>query len=64
MNVGHDDMFPRYGTSLALRRQSARDTGLRIDHFLLSPGIAARLVAAGVDREARSWEKSSYDAPA
>jgi exonuclease III len=35
---------------------------LRIDHFLLSPEIAARLIAS-VDREKRSWEKSSDHAP-
>jgi len=45
------------------RNAFARDAGLRIDHFLLSPAIAARLAAAGVDREARSWEKSSDHAP-
>lgn len=41
----------------------ARDAGLRIDHFLLSPDIAKRLTAAGVDRFARAWEKSSDHAP-
>jgi exodeoxyribonuclease-3 len=45
------------------RNAFARDAGLRIDHFLLSPAVAGRLVAAGVDREARSWEKSSDHAP-
>src|SRR5215831_6371603 len=33
------------------RNAFARDAGLRIDHLLLSPPIAGRLVAAGVDRE-------------
>ena len=37
----------------------ARDAGLRIDHFLLSPALADRLVSGDVDREARSWEKAS-----
>jgi exodeoxyribonuclease III len=41
-----------------------RDAGLRIDHLLLNPGLAARLLAAGVDREVRGWEKSSDHAPA
>src|SRR5437588_580583 len=41
----------------------ARDAGLRIDHLLLSPSVAKRLVAAGVDREVRSWEKTSDHAP-
>src|SRR4249919_2181999 len=31
-----------------------RDAGLRIDHLLLSPKLAKRLVAAGVDRFARA----------
>ena len=41
----------------------SRDAGLRIDHFLLSPQIANRLIAAGVDREVRGWGKSSDHAP-
>lgn len=40
-----------------------RNAGLRIDHFLLSPHVSKRLVAAGVDREVRGWEKSSDHAP-
>lgn len=40
-----------------------RDAGLRIDHFLLSPQLDKRLVAAGVDRNVRGWEKSSDHAP-
>jgi exodeoxyribonuclease-3 len=40
-----------------------RNAGLRIDHFLLSPQPAGRLVAAGVDRDVRGWEKSSDHAP-
>jgi exodeoxyribonuclease III len=41
----------------------SRNAGLRIDHFLLSPDLAKRLEAAGVDREVRGWEKSSDHAP-
>lgn len=41
----------------------ARDDGIRIDHVLLSPTIAGRLAAAGVDRGVRGWEKSSDHAP-
>jgi len=41
-----------------------RDAGLRIDHLLLSAKLARRLVAAGVDREPRSWDKTSDHAPA
>ena len=45
------------------RNNFARDAGLRIDHLLLSPSMAGRLVKAGVDREIRGWEKSSDHAP-
>lgn len=45
------------------RNAFARDAGLRIDHFLLSPDIAARLSAAGVDREVRGWDHTSDHAP-
>ena len=46
------------------RNAYARNAGIRIDHFLLSPQISGRLVGAGVDREVRGWEKSSDHAPA
>jgi exodeoxyribonuclease-3 len=45
------------------RNAFGRNAGLRIDHLLLSPSIASRLVAAGVDREVRGWEKASDHAP-
>ena len=40
-----------------------RDHGIRIDHALLSPELADRLVAAGVDKEYRGREKASDHAP-
>ncbi len=40
-----------------------RDHGFRIDHMLLSPECADRLVAAGVDKEYRGREKASDHAP-
>lgn len=40
-----------------------RNAGLRIDHFLLSSHVSSRLLAAGVDRDVRGWEKSSDHAP-
>ena len=46
------------------RNAFARDAGLRIDHLLLSPSLKNRLVAGGVAREVRSWEKTSDHAPA
>jgi exodeoxyribonuclease III len=36
-----------------LRNRWPRDAGLRLDHLLLSPVIAPRLKAAGVDRDVR-----------
>jgi exodeoxyribonuclease-3 len=45
------------------RNAYGRDAGLRIDHLLLSPQVAGRLAAAGVDREVRGWEKASDHAP-
>lgn len=47
-----------------LRNAWGRDAGLRLDHLLLSPSIAARLKKAGVDREVRGWDKASDHAPA
>jgi exodeoxyribonuclease III len=46
------------------RNAWARNAGLRIDHLLLSPAVAHRLVNAGVDREVRGWDKASDHAPA
>lgn len=45
------------------RNAFARNAGLRIDHFLLSPQLAPRLVTAGVDKQVRGWEKTSDHAP-
>jgi len=40
-----------------------KDDGIRIDHLLLSPQAADRLVTAGVDRFTRGWEKPSDHVP-
>lgn len=40
-----------------------RDHGFRIDHALLSPELADRLIAAGVDKDHRGREKASDHAP-
>jgi len=45
------------------RNAYARDAGLRIDHFLLSPKLKRRLQGAGVDKHVRGWEKTSDHAP-
>jgi len=41
----------------------AKDWGLRIDHLLLSPQAADRLVDAGIDRKVRGREKASDHTP-
>ena len=41
----------------------ARDAGFRIDHLMLSPAAADRLVDAGVDKAHRGREKASDHAP-
>jgi len=45
------------------RNAYGRNAGLRIDHLLLSPALADRLVDAQVDMHVRGWEKTSDHAP-
>ena len=45
------------------RNAYVRNAGLRIDHILLSPAMAPRLVDAQVDHHVRGWEKTSDHAP-
>jgi len=40
-----------------------RDNGIRIDHFLLSPGIADQLHSCRIDKEPRAMEKPSDHTP-
>lgn len=40
-----------------------KNDGIRIDHLLLSPQAADRLIAAGIDRHVRGWEKPSDHVP-
>jgi exodeoxyribonuclease-3 len=46
------------------RNRWPRDAGLRLDHLLLSPALAPRLLKAGVDRDMRGEEGASDHAPA
>jgi exodeoxyribonuclease III len=46
------------------RNAFARDAGLRIDHLLLTPDLAKRLKASGVDSYVRAQERASDHAPA
>ena len=41
-----------------------KNNGIRIDHLLLSPQAADRLVTAGIDKHVRAWEKPSDHVPA
>jgi exodeoxyribonuclease-3 len=45
------------------RNAFTRDAGLRIDHLLLSPSLATRLIAGGVARNIRALPKASDHAP-
>ena len=40
-----------------------KDDGIRIDHLLMSPQAADRLIDAGIDRHVRAWEKPSDHVP-
>ena len=46
------------------RNRWPRDAGLRLDHLLLSPELAPRLRAGGVDRTVRGLPDASDHAPA
>ena len=46
------------------RNSFARDAGLRIDHLLLTPDLAKKLKAAGVDKATRGQPHSSDHGPA
>ncbi|MCB5201416.1 exodeoxyribonuclease III [Neorhizobium sp. T786] len=45
------------------RNAWGRNAGLRLDHLLLSPSIANRLIKAQVDRHVRGWDHASDHAP-
>jgi exodeoxyribonuclease-3 len=59
----HPDM-PMFTFWHYMRNRFARDAGLRLDHLLLSPALAKRLTAAGVDRLVRAEDNASDHAPA
>jgi len=46
-----------------LRNAYGRNAGLRLDHLLLSPDLAERLIQGEVNTEVRGWEKASDHAP-
>ena len=47
-----------------MRKRWERNSGLRLDHLLLSPALAPRLLKAGVDKKIRGEEGASDHAPA
>lgn len=55
---------PMYTFWHYMRKRWPRDAGLRLDHLLLSPQLAARLQNAGVDRAIRGGQNASDHAPA
>ena len=40
-----------------------KNQGIRIDHFLLSPGYADRLISCHIDKSPRGWDKPSDHTP-
>ena len=42
----------------------AKNNGIRIDHVMLSPPAADKLIDAGIDRHVRGWDKPSDHVPA
>ena len=59
----HPDQ-PLYTFWHYMRQRWQRDAGLRLDHLLVSPSLAGRLRAAGVDRDLRGSPGASDHAPA
>ncbi|MEM9105458.1 MAG: endonuclease/exonuclease/phosphatase family protein, partial [Pseudomonadota bacterium] len=41
-----------------------KNNGIRIDHLLLSPEAADRLVSTSIEKHVRAWEKPSDHVPA
>lgn len=61
-----DTLYPQGGIWTFWDYQAGawqRDHGFRIDHALLSPECADRLISAGVDKEYRGRERASDHAP-
>lgn len=45
------------------RNAFGRNAGIRIDHFLVSPQLKDKIGMVGVNKDVRSWEKTSDHAP-
>ena len=61
--VLHPDEAGQYTYWDYFRQAFERNRGIRIDHFLLSPSIAARLQSCFIDRTPRGQEKPSDHTP-
>jgi exodeoxyribonuclease-3 len=59
----HPDEPGQYSFWDYMRGAWERDRGLRIDHLLLSPQATDRLVASGIDKTPRGWDKASDHTP-
>src|SRR5438094_501738 len=57
-------ILARKAEPILIRDRRPRDAGLRLDHVLLSPALAPRLLKAGVDKKIRGEEGASDHAPA
>jgi exodeoxyribonuclease III len=55
---------PMYTFWSYLRKRWERDAGMRLDHLMLAPALAERLIDAGVDRDVRGEPNASDHAPA
>jgi len=61
--VLHPDASGHYSYWDYVKGRWPRDEGLRIDHFLLSPQAADRLVSCEIDKKPRGREKASDHTP-
>jgi exodeoxyribonuclease-3 len=63
LRARHPERIYTFWDNYRFRDHWERDAGLRIDHVLLAPSIAPRLVDAGVHRWVRGEPKASDHAP-
>ena len=59
----HPDLQSAYSFFDYQKGRWHRGEGIRIDHLMLSPGLADRLVGAGIDKEPRGLPKASDHTP-
>lgn len=59
----HDTRAEQYTFWDYQRGAWPKDHGIRIDHFLLSPAVADRLITCQIDKTPRGWDKPSDHTP-